>query len=231
MTAGGDPPAEFATSHLAWESEWQRLAATGQASRWRRPEAKVLDAIGLLRARAAVRLLDVGTGVGRHAIALAAEGFQVTAVDGSPAGVDEAGRAARGAGVNIRFLLGRFEKLPFDARSFDYVLAWNVLYHGDRDVVARGVAEIERVLVPGGLYQGTMLSKRNRDFGLGQEVAPGTFVHGSGERSHPHFYCSSRELLEIHSAFEPLALEDHDQDEGTERSGNYHWEFLMEKPA
>jgi hypothetical protein len=76
-----------------------------------------------------------------------------------------------------------------------------------------------------------MLSKRNRDFGLGLKVAPGTFVQSSGERSHPHFYCGAAELLEIHSAFEPLALEDHDQDEGTDRVGNYHWEFVMERRA
>ncbi len=56
---------------------------------------------------------------------------------------------------------------------FDYVLAFNVIYHGDRPIVERTIAEIARVLKAGGLYQGTMLSKRNTRYGCGLEVCPG----------------------------------------------------------
>ena len=36
------------------------------------------------------------------------------------------------------------------------------------------------ILKPGGIFQGTMLSKRNAGFGLGAEVAPDTFVREPG---------------------------------------------------
>ena len=73
--------------------------------------------------------------------------------------------------------------------GFDYVLSWNVIFHGTMGDVGRRLAEIWRVLKPGGLYQGTMLSKRDAQFGLGRPVAPDTFVRGSEAKAHPHYYC------------------------------------------
>ena len=40
--------------------------------------------------------------------------------------------------------------LPFAPGAFDYVLAWNVIYHGDGTSVVRALSEIARVLRPGG---------------------------------------------------------------------------------
>jgi hypothetical protein len=52
--------------------------------------------------------------------------------------------------------------------------------------VGRRIAEIWRVLKPGRLYQGTMLSKRDAQFGRGRPVAPDTFIRGSDPKAHPH---------------------------------------------
>jgi hypothetical protein len=46
----------------------------------------------------------------------------------------------------------------------------------------RRLAEIWRVLKPGGLYQGTILSKRDAQFGHGPAVAPDTFIRGATRR-------------------------------------------------
>ncbi|MDZ4825557.1 MAG: class I SAM-dependent methyltransferase [Actinomycetota bacterium] len=56
-----------------------------------------------LRERGARAVLDVGSGLGRHALHFARAGL--------------------------------FTALPFAAGAFDYVLAWNVLYHGDAEAV------------------------------------------------------------------------------------------------
>jgi SAM-dependent methyltransferase len=69
--------------------------------------------------------------------------------------------------------------LPFADESFDYVLSWNVIFHGTMGDVGRRLAEIWRVLKPGGLFQGTMLSKRDVQFGRGRAIAPDTFIRGS----------------------------------------------------
>ena len=50
------------------------------------------------------RVLAVACGIGRHAIPLAAEGFAVTGVDGSPSYLREARRRAARAKAPVRFL-------------------------------------------------------------------------------------------------------------------------------
>jgi tellurite methyltransferase len=226
----GSGAAGPATAHEAWDLAWRRLAATGEASNWRSPEPGVLAIVDLLRARNARTILDLGTGIGRHAIALAAQGFEVVGVDASAGGIEEARRAARAAGAHARFAVCSFVDLPLESSRFDYVLAWNVIYHGDLGTVTRAIAEIDRVLVPDGIYQGTMLSRRHADLAVAREISPGTFVQaGTGERSHPHFYCDARELLDLHLGFEPWQLRDRDHGDGERVVDQWHWEFILEK--
>lgn len=66
--------------------------------------------------------LDLGTGEGRNSVWLAERGWQVTAVDFSPAGLDKARVIAADRGVAIRFVDADLrEYLPKPA-SFDLVL-------------------------------------------------------------------------------------------------------------
>ena len=67
-------------------------------------------------------------------------------------------------------------KLPFRDGEFDYVLALNVIYHGNECEVRRAIGEVRRVLRPGGVFQGTLLSKRHREYGLGREISRNTFI-------------------------------------------------------
>ena len=122
-------------------------------------------------------------------------------------------------------------ELPFDDEAFDYVLSFNVLYHGDPEIVRTAVAEIRRVLKPGGIFQGTMLSKRNAGYGLGTEVAPDTFVRDPGDemddadKVHPHFYCDAAGLVALYDGFELLSL----RDQLHKSPGSWHWHLVAER--
>jgi len=80
--------------------------------------------------------------------------------------------AARGLSVSLR--PGSADTLPFPDASFDFVLSWNVIYHGTMGDVGHRLGEIWRVLKPGALFQGTMLTTRNSNYGLGRAIAPDT---------------------------------------------------------
>lgn len=88
-------------------------------------------------------VLEVGCGPGELAERIAREiGASVVAVDSSKRMVE----LARGRGVDAR--LGDVQELPFDDGSFDCAVAAWMLYHvPDLD---RGLAELARVLRPGG---------------------------------------------------------------------------------
>ena len=74
-------------------------------------------------------MLDVGTGTGRGAIALAARGARVTGVDASAEMLAVARRRAQDAGVEVAFEQGDVHALPYPDRSFDAVICLRVLMH------------------------------------------------------------------------------------------------------
>lgn len=74
-------------------------------------------------------VLDVGTGTGRAAIALARRGARVTGVDASREMLDVAERRAREAGVVVTFRRGDAHALDFPDRTFDAVVCLRVLMH------------------------------------------------------------------------------------------------------
>jgi ubiquinone/menaquinone biosynthesis C-methylase UbiE len=76
-----------------------------------------------------LQVLDVGTGTGRAAIALARRGARVTGVDASAEMLEVARSRAAAAGADVRFDAGDAHALPFADRSFDAAVSLRVLMH------------------------------------------------------------------------------------------------------
>ena len=74
-------------------------------------------------------ILDVGTGTGRAAIALARRGAIVTGIDASAEMLAVAERRALDAGVGITFVRGDAHGIDFPAQAFDSVVCLRVLMH------------------------------------------------------------------------------------------------------
>lgn len=74
-------------------------------------------------------LLDVGTGTGRAALALARRGAIVTGVDASTEMLAVAGARAREEGIAVEFRQADAHALAFPDRSFDAVVCLRVLMH------------------------------------------------------------------------------------------------------
>ena len=97
-------------------------------------------------------VLDVGSGTGNLAVRLAeiASQLMVTGVDVSADMIDRArARAGRsGVGDRVRFEMGDVGQLPYADGYFDLVVSTLSLHHWPDPV--RGLAEVHRVLKPGG---------------------------------------------------------------------------------
>ncbi len=213
------------TAHQHWSKIWDEIE---EGSKWLTPEPDVKRWAEGLAAGAAI--LDLGAGVGRHALALQAAGFDLTALDAAPEGLAEIDKA--GTGVKTR--LGRMDDLPFEDAAFDHVLSWNVIYHGDETVLLNTISEVRRVLKPGGTFMLTMLSKRrlwiDREKLNGpKEISRNTWVfdeEGSDKR-HPHYYCGAVEMLALFQGFEVMWMEDREH----EKPGSWHWHLTLERQA
>jgi SAM-dependent methyltransferase len=211
-----------ATAVEAWDERW--ATPEGRAD-WLVPHPAVAALVPVLKARGARHLLDLGCGVGRHALFFAEHGFAVEAIDGAAAGLDFAGREAAARGLRLGLRQADADALPFADASFDYVLSWNVIFHGTMGDVGRRLAEIWRVLKPCALYQGTMLSKRDAQFGRGSAIAPDTFIRGSHPKAHPHYYCDLAGLAALFAGFDLVSLTQEEQ----RRPGSWHWHILAER--
>jgi demethylmenaquinone methyltransferase/2-methoxy-6-polyprenyl-1,4-benzoquinol methylase len=124
----------------------------GQDRRWKR---RLID---LAAPRPGARALDLATGTGDIAFALAARGARVVGLDITFRMIELArGKVARGfepsgggspERLALHFLVGDMLALPFPAGSFDIVTTG----YGLRNVpnLTTAIEEIERVLAPGG---------------------------------------------------------------------------------
>jgi ubiquinone/menaquinone biosynthesis C-methylase UbiE len=103
-----------------------------------------------LSADGGVQVLEVGCGPGHLAVRLAGEhGFEVTGIDLDPAMVQRArANAAASADARATFVVGDAAALPFPDASFDLVVSTMSMHHWAKP--AAGIAEISRVLRPGG---------------------------------------------------------------------------------
>jgi ubiquinone/menaquinone biosynthesis C-methylase UbiE len=94
--------------------------------------------------------LACGTGTLTLMLAAAAGNVQVTGVDGDAAVLVSARAKASAAGVAIDFQQGLSEPLEFAHRQFDRVLSSLFFHHLDDTTKCATLAEIHRVLKPGG---------------------------------------------------------------------------------
>lgn len=209
------------TADQHWNDQWAGIKA---GSKWLAPEDNVKTWAADFEPGA--RILDLGAGVGRHALWLAAQGFDVTALDAAPQGLAKIDKAG-----GVKTVLARMDSLRFEDHAFDHVLSWNVIYHGNEDILLRTIAEIRRVLKPGGSYMGTMLSKRRLPYEQakyeGREISRNAWVFDAPatDKIHPHYFCSAADLLALLSGFECVRLEDREH----EKPGSYHWHVTFEK--
>jgi SAM-dependent methyltransferase len=98
-------------------------------------------------ARSGLELLDVATGSGNVAMAAARAGAKVTGLDLTPKLLDVARGRAAAAALEIEFVEGDAEELPFEPGSFDRVTScFGVMFAPRQQVAAE---ELVRVARPG----------------------------------------------------------------------------------
>jgi ubiquinone/menaquinone biosynthesis C-methylase UbiE len=108
--------------------------------------ARIVELSG---ARPEWRALDVGTGTGHTAFALASHVASVIGTDITPEMLGEAERLRIARGVaNVSFTLADVHDLPFPDASFDLVVCRRAAHHFSD--ISRSIAEMRRVLRPGG---------------------------------------------------------------------------------
>jgi ubiquinone/menaquinone biosynthesis C-methylase UbiE len=121
--------------------------------RWTtREEAFKRRLIEQARPRPGQRILDLGCGTGTLTLMVGQlePNAEVVGLDADPQMLRQAEAKAQSAGLSPRFDEGRSDALPYADESFDRVLATLLFHHLTDDVKETTIAEVARVLRPGG---------------------------------------------------------------------------------
>ncbi len=215
----------------AWDTIWARWASVWET---RPPESAVVDLVARLKGEGRRRVHDLGCGLGRHLLFLAAEGLDASASDISPAAVSECRQRLRQAGLAAQVTLSDMTDIPADDGSLDAVIAWDVVYHATVDGILRTLQGIHDKLEPGGYLLATFastshgaceLSRREAEDGVAERLEPNTYIrpHDTvGDKALVHHYTTEEELRgRLLGGFEVLSLEERPE------GGGVYWVVLV----
>ena len=127
----------------------QTELSTNQRQKWKNSLQRELQRVQAGNKGERLRVLEVGTGPGFFAIILCELGYDVTAVDLTPAMLEEARKNAGALVERIRFEEMNGEDLQYADESFDAVVSRNLTWNLPHPELA--YAEWTRVLKPGGV--------------------------------------------------------------------------------
>lgn len=125
-------------------------------------------------------VLDVGCGTGTLAVALKSKvgTGEVHGIDASPEMIEVANEKSAKDGSDIDFQVALIEAIPFPDASFDLVTSSLMLHHLPDDLKRTGLAEIRRVLKPGGRFMAMDLAADRSHSPLGHLLSIIGHAHG-----------------------------------------------------
>ncbi len=110
------------------------------------------------KARQDIRILEMGCGSASNLFFASQQGFQVAGIDASEAAIATAKERFTAEGLQGDLRVADFTKLPFADQFFDLVVDRGAMTCVDKDICRRGIAEITRVIKPGGRFLFTPFS-------------------------------------------------------------------------
>ena len=177
--------------------EDQREAWDSFYSGNRRPWRGVSD-IGDLPFPPGGRVLEVGCGNGKTAVALAKRGYRVTGMDFSQKAID----ICRELILDADFVCASVLNIPFENGSFDGISAFHVLEHLTDEELNKASEELYRVMKTGGYL--LVKSFAEGDMRAGKGIVSGdSVIRGNGILYH---YFTEDELTSKLSQFECVSI-------------------------
>jgi len=190
------------------------------APHWEEPASEVYPLLKRWQREEFKKVLDLGCGIGRHAIFFSGNGFIVDACDLSQEGIDKLNKFINENNLNITTKVTDMLSLPYENDSFDCLIAFHAIYHTDDIGIKKVINEIKRVLRNGGEAFITFNSKNSSTFNNpdNKHLSKSTIVKNTGHESGiPHYYASKQEVEDLLKHFEIIEFsykEEYWQDQG-----------------
>ena len=204
---------------------------------WQEAASEVYPLIYRWKNQNLKKFLDLGCGVGRHALLFAANGFDVTAVDLSTDGIAKLNESAINANLKIASTIADMINLPYSNNSFDCLIAYHAIYHTDDEGIKKVISEIKRVLTKNGEAFITFNSQKTSSFSdpNNKQLSLNTIIKTQGnEAGIPHYYATKENIEQLLSDFEIINFNHKEEYLQNEYLGNTdyisaHFNVLVKK--
>ena len=178
------------------------------------------------------RLLDIGTGGGRHMLLAGELGFAPFGVDISFTGLSHARKRMQQTNLMASVAAASMTSLPFADSSFHAVVSYGSFYYGSAQVMRQAIAEAYRVLAQGGKSFVVLRSTDDDRFGKGRELGLNTFelgICGTNELGTVQHFLAAEDIPEYFSQFSAVNFEKAEWTTGGRTRLNSDWLITAEK--
>ena len=185
-----------------------------------------------LSAKTPYRLLDIGAGGGRHMLLAAELGLSPFGVDISFTGLSHARERMHQTNLSGSVVLASMISLPFADNSFHAVVSYGSFYYASAKEMREAIAEMRRVLAPGGKSFVVLRSTDDCRYGKGRELGPNTFeldISETNELGTTQHFLAAEDIPEYFTMFSNVSFEKAEWTTSGRTRLNSDWLIMAEK--
>ena len=211
------------------------IVGENEAEVWKNPSIESYYLVNRWISQGKREFLDLGCGLGRHAILFGKNNFDVSCFDISEDAINKTREWATSEGLLFDYQVGDMLNLPYEDNRFDCILCRNVITHTDTEGMKKAVKELERVLKSNGECYLTLGSKDT--WGFKQDSWPlidentRLKMEPGPEYKVPHFYVDYDLIKELFKDFDIMNI--YQVIDYYEKNNNvhdsYHYHTLIRK--
>lgn len=210
-----------------WDFYWREQK---ELEHWQKPADSVIEFVKASNCDKQPKVLDLGCGIGRHAILFTKEGFKVTALDSSEQALEELKSNIKKLNLNIEIVKGNYLKSIFQPNSFDIIISYNVIYHGFREDFKRAIELCKTYLKEEGVLFFTCPTREDDKYGSGKKVAP--YTYESLNSVHPgdiHYFADGDDIKELVEGLKIKSIkkDEHYWDNDGKKQFSSYWEVIV----
>jgi len=141
--------------------QWNKIFKQ-QGKVFLKPHEDMAKVVEVFKKHKVKKVLDLGSGSGRHVIYLARNGFDVYGIDIAGEGIRITNDWLKKEKLHANLKIGSiYEKLPYEDNFLDAIISTSVIHHEKIENIRKTIREIERILKPKGLI---FITVRRRQF-------------------------------------------------------------------